>query len=262
MTLQARPSASDRLPHIGAIQAGIVSVGSLALISFGLVILVIDSARPDLPSSPLRFWLMIAGVFGLFAGALLALYSYFQTRRLARLLASDKLLAHWTIGGERWKSYIARERARATRELLIFTLILLGLVLAVEVLPSLFGRVEAANEPADWGTGLIVGAWLIGINALGWAANQLRLYILGRRTTNAIYITTEGVVLNQQWHRWRKFGCWLESVTYESQPDKELIFTYHKRSARPTTSEVKLYVPVPDSYVQEARRLVAHFKQG
>lgn len=261
MSSKARSFAPDRLPRVGTSRAGVVVAGSLTLIAVGLAIIVVDSGSAELSSPSFGFLSLIAGSFGVFVGALLALYSYYQTKRLARLLAGDKFLAHWTISGEGWKRYIANERARANRELLIFTLVLVAIAFAAELLSRSSGQSGAGSETGTWSDAFAVLACLIGINLLDWGVRRLRLFTLSRRTHTAIYITTDGVVLDRQWHTWRGFGCWLESVTYESGADKELVFTYRQRSARPTTSEVKLYVPIPDSHVQEAKRLVARFKQ-
>jgi hypothetical protein len=259
MTESSLPPLPSRLPRVGLTRTLVAFGLSLVSIVLSFVTSIVDSTSPEpRPDDALSFLLLLGGIVGIMAGTILAFYSWYHTRRLARTLASKKLLAHWTVSGEHWLRYIANERSRATREVLLFTLFIVGFTLLVVFWSR---RPGDTTDPWSWDDAAAVMGVMIGFGVIGWGVTQFRLYLLRRQESGAIYITTDGVLLNRRWHSWWQIGRRLDCVTYERDPDNELIFTYCKPGPNHGETRVTLRVPVPPRCADEARRLVARYRK-
>jgi drug/metabolite transporter (DMT)-like permease len=213
------------------------------LIVLGFVLVI---SSPDQTTGPLGFLLLVGGLFGLIIGVILTLYSLYRSRRLARTLAGNQLLVAWTVQGPAWQRYLANQRRRAVREAITLSLTLILIV-------PLF---MLWDTPTTWSEiGWFIAA-LIGLSVVSWVVDEIRLQLLKTHGSGQIYITTEGVVLNDEWHTWHQWGRWLESVQYAPEPENELVFTYCKPRLPHTSQTVELRVPVAYGYQAEARQVV------
>jgi hypothetical protein len=246
----AQPASSSppaRPPRIGVARSRLITGCSVLLIMLALMLLL---SSPDETIGSLSFVLLLGGLLGLITGVVLMVYSHYRSRRLARILAGNQLLAAWTVQGSAWERYLANERTRAVQEAL-------GLSLTVILVVPLFMLWDGSATWSEIG-------WLIavatGLGAMSWVAAEIRLQLLKARGSGQIYITTEGVALNDEWHTWQRWGRWLETVQYEPEPEHELVFTYRK--PRPHTSQtVELRVPVAAGYTAEARQIAKRLKR-
>ncbi|HEX6289281.1 MAG TPA: hypothetical protein VFZ66_08830 [Herpetosiphonaceae bacterium] len=262
MTQSSLSPLPARPPRVGQVRYLVAFGAGLLLIVLSFVRSMVNGPAPETaPDDAIGFLLLLGGILALVAGVILALSSWYQTRRLARTLASKKLLASWIVSGNSWQRYIEDQRARATRETLQFILILVVIGSLVTLWDVFSSSSQTTSTAQAWIDFAAIMAVMSSFSAIGWAAAQIRLRLMKRQGSGAISITTDGVLLDRQWHSWRGLGRWLDGVTYESAPDHVLIFTYYRRGLRYNPTGEELRVPVPPRHAAEARQVVARFKQ-
>lgn len=232
-----------------------VRIGALIALA-GLALMVLPSLfGVDMMS--LGYALGFFGLFLLISGLITALIFRARVRAMDRLLAGDKVLAHWTYqefeGQQQVETEYKRltERNRSLYLVMVFWFVLIGGVFVV----ADYVRNEEVN-------GLFIGLMLGCLLIVSIAA--FLAPILWRRgaskASRQVIISRNGVVMNDALHSWKGPLERLAGVEYRQDPDgPALVFSirYFSRIEPVTGSLETVVVPVPPGEQEAARRVVS-----
>ncbi len=184
-------------------------------------------------------------------GFVVAVYYVMLAGILDRILRGDGLLVHWTYTHEKWLEYAGKEYAEEKAEKK-------GLFFVVSGFALFFGFLFWAIDPESGFYVFLIMLGLIAIVAFAWQFSAWYYHRQNMRFVGEVYISKDGVYLNQKLYTWRPFGSSLTSVALRRIRGIDLlVFQYSAFTYPPQTYTVR--VPVPEGQEKAAESILQQF---
>jgi hypothetical protein len=197
-------------------------------------------------------------IAGLISGPVIIFTRQREAQEIDEIHAGQNVLAHWLYSPDEWGRYIKHELARARKRFLII-FISITIIMLASTLPSLLKGSEQRGS-----LGLLLLAVLTPVGFLAfvlWAILYSPIHAARKRSQGDVYISPGGVLLNDRYYSWKVFGAsGSPNASYEADDDPPIIqFKWIVGAGRSTQSR-SLRVPVPRAHEEEAKGLLAHFR--
>lgn len=195
----------------------------------------------------------IPHIFG--AGIFLAIaVLYFSGKKLMpqmkSLVNGERLIAKWKLDLNQTRKFAEAELKRRKEDALAtaFALFFAGILIYVFQIRDIT-FVES----------LILGGCLA---IFGYAMANMYFRSIYEKMYNAeatIYFGFDGILFNEEFHMWNKWGRSLENISFD-QNSMLLLVSYYSRGSKGAPNRREVRIPVPVENIKDAERIVELFK--
>lgn len=225
-----------------------VIVGTLALIGiFVPSIIGLEGFNGGFAVSTICFFIFLSAV-------VTAVIFWQMAKQEAKIVKGENLLVHWRYSEEEWKDFTKNEYKidRGYKIMLLKIIIFFAFLFGIG-----FWIYDHEN-------GIYVFYTMLGLIALITAVAYYSIYAACRRKLThhgEVYISTDGVIINGQFHSWKIFGARLENVVYNIKTKPKYLEFEYSTIARYGRQSNYVRVPVPKNEEKNAPKIIGQIKK-
>lgn len=224
-----------------------VAITSLA-VAFFAVIMIFVPELVGIDGMKGGFALSFASLFIALITAIVGVIYLGFSKKVAKILRGEGVLAHWTYASDYWLIYAKEEYKEEKSEKK-------GLFLIVTGFALFFGTLFWILDEGAGFIVFLVMLSLIGIVAFAWQFSAWHNYKQNIGGVKEVYITRDAIYMNRKLYTWDMVLTSFDEVSQKDHDSLSLLVFRFTSATRTGPQTYKIRVPIPPGQEEAAKRI-------